>query len=183
MTNRSFLFIATTTALGALTVSGNAGTSAPVVRESAVKFEAAGPAGLKINGESSGIRASEADGKVTLIAPTTQFRTGIGLRDKHLKEAIEADKHPDATLVIEKSAIKLPESGSSTGTATGALTLHGVTKSAPFTYTITRKGDTFQVHAELSVTLADYHIKKPCYLGVCVGDVVKVATDLTVLGS
>ena len=157
--------------------------TSPVVQQSAVKFEAAGPAGLKINGESSGVKASEADGKIKLTAPTTEFHTGIGLRDKHLREAIEGDKYPAATLLVEKSAIKLPESGAASGNASGALTLHGVTKTAPFKYTITKKGDSYQVHAEFSVTLQDYEIKKPCYLGVCVGDVVKVEADLTVLGS
>jgi polyisoprenoid-binding protein YceI len=169
----------------ALLVTGlvSASARAPVVKESAVKFEAAAPAGLKINGESSGVKASEAAGKIKLTAPTTEFHTGIGLRDKHLREAIEADKHPDATLVFDKSAIKLPESGSANGTTSGALTFHGVTKTAPFNYTITKKGDAYQVHAEFSVTLTDYQVKKPCYLGVCVGDMVKIAADLTILAS
>ncbi len=49
--------------------------TSPVVQQSAVKFEAAGPAGLKINGESSGVKATEADGKIKLTAPTTEFHT------------------------------------------------------------------------------------------------------------
>jgi polyisoprenoid-binding protein YceI len=181
--NRRFQLAQLGAALVLVTGFVRATTATPVVQESAVKFEAAGPAGLKINGESGGLRASEADGKITLVVPTTQFHTGIGLRDKHLREAIEAEKHPDATLVVDKSAIKLPEAGAASGTASGALTLHGVTRTAPFNYTITKKGDAYRVHAEFSVTLADYQIKKPCYLGVCVGDVVKVSTDLTVVGS
>jgi polyisoprenoid-binding protein YceI len=160
-----------------------AGNSLSAVGESTVKFEASGPAGLKINGESTGIRVSEADGKVKLIAPTTQFHTGIGLRDKHLREAIEADKHPDTTLVVDKSAIKLPEGGTSSGKATGTLTLHGVARPTTFSYTITKKGDAYQVHGDLSVNIIEHQIKKPCYLGVCVGEVIKVTADLTVHGS
>jgi polyisoprenoid-binding protein YceI len=182
MNNRNYFVPAATMTVLALSGLCHAGSAAPVVQTSAVKFEAAGPAGLKINGEESGVKASEADGKLKLVAPTTQFQTGIGLRDKHLKEAIEADKHPEATLIVDKSAIKFPDSGSASGTASGSLTFHGVTRSAPFTYTITKKGAGYQVHGEFSVNLNDYQVKKPCYLGVCVGDTVKISADLTVGG-
>lgn len=164
-------------------VAAYAGNSLSAVGESAVKFEASGPAGLKINGEASGIQASEADGKLKFTAPTTQFHTGIGLRDKHLREAIESEKHPATTLTVDKSAIKIPEAGSASGKATGSLTLHGVTRPTPFSYTVTKKGDAYQVHGELSVNILEHQIKKPCYLGVCVGEVVKVSVDLTVHGS
>src|SRR5262245_57585107 len=160
-----------------------AGAGAPVVQSSTVKFEAVGPAGLKINGESGGLRASEADGKVKLTAPMTEFHTGIGLRDKHLRNALEADKHKDAVLVIDRSSIKLPQGGAtSSGNASGDLTLHGVTKPAKFSYTITKSGDGYKVHADFQVNIIDYQIKKPCYLGVCVEDVVKVAADVTING-
>ncbi|HVW24755.1 MAG TPA: YceI family protein [Polyangiaceae bacterium] len=182
MNNRKFFVPASTMTLLALSGLCYAGGAVPVVQDSAIKFEAAGPAGLKINGEEGGVKASEADGKLKLVAPTTQFHTGIGLRDKHLKDAIEADKHPEATLLVDKSAIKFPESGSSSGTASGSLTFHGVTRSAPFTYTITKKGAGYQVHGEFTVNLNDYQVKKPCYLGVCVGDTVKVSADLSVSG-
>lgn len=183
MNNRKFFVPAATLTLVASSGLCHAGSAAPVVQDSAVKFEAAGPAGLKINGEEGGLKASEADGKLKLVAPTTQFHTGIGLRDQHLKDAIEADKHPDATLVVDKSAIKFPDSGAASGTASGSLTFHGVTRPAPFKYTITKKGAGYQVHGEFSVTLGDYQVKKPCYLGVCVGDVVKVSADFSVAGS
>ena len=183
MKNRMYVVSAVTMVLMSTTAFVAAAGSSPVVQESAVKFEAAGPAGLKINGESGGVKASESDGKVKLVAPTTQFHTGIGLRDKHLREAIEAEKHPEAVLVVDRTAIKFPDSGAASGSASGAFTFHGVTKTAPFTYTITKKGAGYQVHGEFTVNLNDYQVKKPCYLGVCVGDVVKVSADLSVAGS
>lgn len=183
MNNRPFFVPAATLTLVALSGLCHAGSAAPVVQKSAVKFEAAGPAGLKINGEESGLKATEADGKLKLVAPTTQFHTGIGLRDQHLKDAIEADKHPDATLIVDKSAIKFPDSGAASGTASGELNFHGVKRPATFKYTITKAGAGYDVHGEFSVTLGDYQVKKPCYLGVCVGDVVKVSADFSVAGS
>src|SRR5262245_1539807 len=87
-------------------VSASAGLTSS--GESNVKFEAQGPAGMKINGVSSGVRATEGDGKVKIVAPTTEFHTGIGLRDKHLKDYLESEKHPQATLVVDRSKIALP---------------------------------------------------------------------------
>src|SRR5262245_13747357 len=170
-------------AISTVCAAVTAGSAVSAVGESALKFEATGPAGLKINGESSGIRAAEADGKWRFTAPTTQFHTGIGLRDKHLREAIDSEKHPDTTLVVDKSAIKLPDGAAPTsGKATGSLTLHGVTRPTSFAYTITKKGDAYQVHGDLSVNIVEHSIKKPCYLGVCVNEVIKVTADLTVRG-
>lgn len=183
ISNKSVRPITLAVALMTVCAAVSAGNSLSAVGESSLKFEATGPAGLKINGESTGIRASEADGKLKFTAPTTQFHTGIGLRDKHLREAIESEKHPDTTLVVDRSAIKLPEgTGTTSGKASGALTLHGVTRPTTFSYTITKKGDAFQVHGDLAVNIIEHQIKKPCYLGVCVGDVIKVTAELTVRG-
>jgi len=54
---------------------------------------------------------------------------------------------------------------------------------AQYTVQITKSGDEYRVHGDLDVNILDYQIKKPCYLGVCVGDVIKVTADLTVHGS
>jgi polyisoprenoid-binding protein YceI len=158
--------------------------SAPLhnVGDSSVKFEAIGPAGLKINGISSGLRTMEQDGKVTITAPTTDFHTGIGLRDKHLRDHLESDKHAKATLVVDRSKITLPGSGKAEGVLTGALTLHGVTKPAKVSYRIVRNGADYRVEGDVELNILDYQIKKPCYLGVCVADVVKVTAEFTVQG-
>jgi polyisoprenoid-binding protein YceI len=153
------------------------------VGDSAVKFEAVGPAGLKINGVSSGVRTVEAEGKVKITAPTAAFQTGIGLRDKHLREYLETEKYGEATLVVERSKIDLPSSGTADGSVGGALTLHGVTRPTRVRYHITRTASDYRVVGDFEVNILDYQIKKPCYLGVCVGDVVKVAAEFTVQGA
>jgi polyisoprenoid-binding protein YceI len=158
----------------------SASTPLTAVGDTNVKFEAIGPGGLKINGASGGIKVSEQDGKVKIIAPTTQFQTGIGLRDRHLRDHLEAEKHPEATLVVERSAVKLPDSGTSSGVVTGQFTLHGVTKPAKVAYHVTRKGDDYAVQGDFTVDIQEFQIKKPCYLGVCVQNEVKVSAEFTV---
>ncbi len=174
----------TTVALGitacAAVVGASASASVVSTGESTVTFEAQGPAGMKINGTSNGVRATESDGKVKVVTPTTGFHTGIGLRDKHLREYLESEKHPEAALVVERSKIPLPPGGASSGTVTADLTIHGVTHPVQVSYRITRSGTDYRVHGTLDVNINDFKIKKPCYLGVCVGDAVKIAADFGV---
>jgi len=167
-------------AIAAMTsvVTASAGLSS--TGESNVKFEAQGPAGMKISGTSGGVRATEADGKIKIVAPTTGFRTGIGLRDKHLKEYLESEKHPEAVLVVDRTKITLPSGGDATGTVAADLTIHGVTHPARVSYKIAKSGAGYQVQGNFDVNINDFKIKKPCYLGVCVGDEVKVFADFTV---
>ncbi len=180
-------FVLRTGIFAALALAGYASVAVAAgplssVGESDVKFEAVGPAGLKINGASGGIKVSEADGKVRITAPTTSFQTGIGLRDRHLKEYLESEKHPESSLVVDRSAVKLADSGSTSGVTTGQLTLHGVTKPVKVAYKTTKTGAGWSVQGDMDLSIADFQIKKPCYLGVCVDDAVKVYAGFTVHG-
>lgn len=170
--------------LSALTVasvvSASAGFSS--TGESTVTFDAQGPAGMKISGASGGVRATEADGKIKIVAPTTGFHTGIGLRDKHLRDYLECDKMPEAVLVVDRTKITLPTDAAATGTVTADLTLHGVTRPTKVGYRITKSPSGYQVHGSFDVSINDFKIKKPCYLGVCVGDQVKIGADFAVRG-
>lgn len=154
------------------------------VSDSTVTFVAVGPAGLRINGSTSGIRAIEKDGKMTLTVPTTTFETGIGLRDKHLRKYLESDKHPTADMVIDESKIPLPEgSAPVTGNITVPLTLHGTTAPALVHYELQRQGSVYVVHGDFEVNIHKFNIEKPCYLGVCVGDTVRIAAKFTIRGA
>jgi polyisoprenoid-binding protein YceI len=138
-------------------------------------FLAVGPAGLKIEGTGTGVIASETDGKITVKAPITNLKTGISLRDNHLKDAIHAEKNPHATLVVARSALKFPEAGKSVEeSASGAFTLNGVTKTVPFKYKAENKGGQYEVQGNTEIIITDYKIEQPCYLGVCVDTKVKV---------
>lgn len=140
-----------------------------------VRFLATGPAGMKINGTGSDLSASEADGQVTIKVPVTNLKTGIGLRDKHLKKYLETDKHPDARLGVARSSLKLPEDNQEVQSkGTGSFTLHGVTKALPFSYKAKRTGSDYHVQALATVDIRDHGIEVPCYLGVCVDPLVKL---------
>jgi polyisoprenoid-binding protein YceI len=146
-----------------------------VVGKPDLGFTAVGPGGLKINGTTDTLKAFEDGGKLVFKASMTNIKTGIGLRDNHTKKYLEADQWPDASLTVDKSAIKMPEDGKkSSGSAPGKFRLHGVTRDVKVNYTAEKSGADYAVEGHFTVNIIDHKIEKPCYLGVCVDTNVKV---------
>lgn len=164
----------------ALSVSLAASAALEDAGDTDVRFLAVGPAGMKINGEApSNLKAKESDGKLTITVPVHNLKTGIGLRDKHLKKYLEVSQYPNATLEIERSKLTLPENDQTVrSSATGSFTLHGVTKPLKFTYKALRTGSDYHVQALATVDIRDHKIEVPCYLGVCVEPEVKLKVKL-----
>jgi polyisoprenoid-binding protein YceI len=130
---------------------------------------------MRIHGTAATLTADEADGKLTIKVPVDNLKTGIGLRDRHLKKDLETDKYPTATLQIERSKLSFPENDQEvSASATGSFTLHGVTKPLKFTYKALRTGSDYHVQALATVDIRDHGIEPPCYLGVCVDPTVKL---------
>jgi polyisoprenoid-binding protein YceI len=156
-------------------VSLTAAASLSHVGSADVQFLALGPAGMKINGTSKELAASESGGKLTLNASLTNLKTGIGLRDKHLKGYLHTDDHPSAKLVVDRSKLKSPTDGQTVeGSATGDFTLNGTTKPLRFKYKAKRTGSDYHVQGMADVNIKDYAIEQPCYLGVCVDPNIKL---------
>ena len=144
-----------------------------------VKFQAKGPAGLKIDGHGSSLTATEKDGNVEFVAELHDLKTGIGKRDEHLKKTLEVEKFKYAKLVVPRSAVKLPEDQKDLeGSTTGKFTLHGKEKSVPVKYKVKRTGSDYHVQGFTSVNIEEFGIEKPCYLGVCVDPNVKIAVKI-----
>jgi polyisoprenoid-binding protein YceI len=135
-----------------------------------VSFTGKGPAGFKLVGTTEELKLADDGKSFTLTVPLDTLRTGIDLRDRHMREKyLETGKYPHAVLVVPRGAISLPAAGQSKeGTARGTLTLHGKSKEVPFTYKVQRTGDTYQVTGALPVNYRDYGISVPSYLGVTV---------------
>jgi len=132
-------------------------------------FRATGPGGLKIDGSGADVTASEADGVLTIKAAVNDLKTGMDLRDGHLRDAIHAKAHPHATLAVPRATLKFPEDQKELdGHATGKFTLNGVTKDQKFNYHVKRTGSDFHVTGDMKIDITNYGIEKPCYLGVCV---------------
>lgn len=162
-------------ALLALSLSAVASADFKLIDQPEVGFQVGGPGGLKITGSSADLKGSEAGGKITLTASVTNLKTGIGLRDEHLKKYIGADKYPSATLVIDRSKLKLPDDNQeSEGNVQADLTLHGVTKPVQVKYRAKRTGSDYHVQGHTQIDITNFGIEKPCYLGVCTDTDVKI---------
>jgi hypothetical protein len=146
------------------------------VGKSEVTFHAIGPAGMKIDGKSSQLSVSEKDGKITLSVPSDSFKTGIGLRDKHLKGYLKHDKCADITLTIDRKKLKFPADGKPVENVTVPGTLKVACKEKTLDVTYKAKlaeAGKYNVEADMKdVALKDFDIEQPCYLGVCVKEVV-----------
>ncbi len=151
------------------------------IGKSDVSFRAVGPGGLKIDGSGSSLTTKESGGVITLEAPLTALKTGISLRDDHLKKAINANKHPKAVMEVKRSALKFPDDKKSLeGSATGDFTLNGTKKPLKFSYKVSRTGSDYHVQGLATVDITKFNLEKPCYLGVCVDKDVKVKVKFKV---
>ncbi len=118
--------------------------------------------------------------KGVVTVDVSSFDTGIGLRNEHMRGAIEADKYPTATFKVKAlKAPKLVANNPVEGTVTGDLTFHGVTKTVTAPVSLTylpeadknyRPGDWVQVSTAFKLKLTDYGLKLPGLLGQKVAD-------------
>ncbi len=106
--------------------------------------------------------------------------SGIALRDDHmLNKYLKVDQHPKATLVIRDLQLSNEFSAEkpviSETDFTGELTLHGVTKPVKGKFKV---GDQRNVSADFKVTLSDFAIDIPTYMGITVADEVTISVAI-----
>ncbi len=154
-------------------------------RQGSVTVLAHGPAGLRIEGKSADVFLEEDASALTFKVPIAPINTGIGLRDRHLREMLEAERFPDAILRVARSQLTFPkESEPAEGTARGDLTLHGQSRPVDVRYhaELGADGNT-RVRGSMQLDLRDFEIKPPSYLGVTVAPQVEVDAELAVDGT
>ena len=133
-------------------------------------FSGKGPGGFKLEGTTDQVSLKD-DGKtVSISVPLSTLKTGIDLRDRHMREKyLEVEKYPNAVLEVAWAAVQLPADGqTSTQTVPGKMTVHGKTHDVSVTYTLKRTGDTYDASGKVPLNLKDYDIILPNYLGVTV---------------
>jgi polyisoprenoid-binding protein YceI len=117
-----------------------------------------------------------------LVVDMKTLDTGIGLRDDHMRnEYLEVGKGPGFDKAV-LSGLHLgdvdPDSFQGRAPFTGDLALHGVKALVKGQAEVHREGSSLRVEASFPVTLADFGIPKPQYLGVGVRSEVQVKVAL-----
>ncbi len=102
---------------------------------------------------------------VELVVDMTTLTTDNSNRDQAMRgQALETDQFPEATFSLTSPIPieSVPAEGETIEvTATGDLTIHGVTQSVDFPLTAAIEGTTLVVVGQLTVLLADYDISAP----------------------
>lgn len=149
-----------------------------------VEFTAVGwPSALTIHGKGEGIdgRLSVDGASVsgTLTFDLSGLSTGIGLRDRHMKEKyLEVERYPRAALALEGvSTAPLPAGDRFDPVRVpwqGMLTLHGVTQRVSGEARVGRAGNAVKTVAEFEVDISAFGIEVPSYMGITVAEKVQV---------
>lgn len=144
-------------------------------------FTGKGPAGFKLEGTTTELTVKDDGKQVVFTLPLATLKTGIDLRDKHMREKyLETDKYPNAELAVDWSTIKLPAKGeTSTQTVPGKMSLHGKTHDVSVTYTVKNTGDVYETSGTVPLNLKDYDVNIPSYLGVTVKPDIETATSFS----
>lgn len=150
-----------------------------------VNFLASGPAGMKIEGTTSDLTLAENGDNLVLTVPLSNLTTGIGLRDRHMKEKyLEVAKYPTATLSVARGAIKMPAGGDKVeADAPGTVNIHGQTRPVTVHYESKRDGSTFITKGKFWINITQFGINVPSYLGVTVKPDVEVDANFRAAGS
>jgi len=119
----------------------------------------------------------------SLAVDLRSIDTGISLRNDHLREKyLEVDKGAGfdkavlSDITLKGLNVEAPDG---TGSFSGSLTLHGVTKTVGGPVEVRKAGAGLRVKASFPVNLHDYNIAEPRYLGVGVRDTVQVDVTFT----
>lgn len=114
----------------------------------------------------------------TLTVDLRTLKTGISLRDTHLREHyLEVDRGPEFA-VATLNEIRIDHL---TGPSrfSGKLTVHGVEREVSGTANLRRDSRGFRVDARFPLRVSDFQISRPSYLGVGVTDDIQVHVNLT----
>ena len=152
------------------------------------EFIATGKPGfIKIDGLGNGLTGSlKVTGKLVsgeASFPLNTLNTGVGLRDKHLKnEFLEVQKYPDAQLTVDKVALNKSPIGDGfvqdKVPFTGVLKVHGVSHPVNGTIDVSTKSGTTIGDAQFGMKISDFGFPEPKFMGMRVNNDVQVKVHL-----
>lgn len=129
--------------------------------------------------------------KGSISIPTASLKTGIDLRNEHLRSAnwLNAEAYPEITFAIKSvSDVKVLADNKLEAKVTGDFTAHGVTKpvtaDATMTYLVESEqtkqrapGDLLGVQAKFNIVLSEFNVKNQI-LGEKVSDKIEITVNI-----
>ena len=153
-----------------------------VTFESAAKLET-------INGVSDEVRGSVrldpqdlSTARATVTVPVASIRTGIALRDEHLRgeKWLNGEAHPEIRFELTRveGPAQLSRGESVSAKLHGRFTVNGVTKDVVVPAKIGLSGEALDVRARFKIKLSDHGIEIPAVVKLKVADEVTVRIQL-----
>ena len=120
-------------------------------------------------------------GDVAFQVPIKSFQFSRGLMQEHFNENyMESDKYPFAKFSGKLSQpIDLTKDGEYNVTATGSLSMHGVSKQRTIPGKLKVTNGNVQLLSSFNVACADHNIKIPKLVMTKIAEVIKVDVDAT----
>jgi polyisoprenoid-binding protein YceI len=100
--------------------------------------------------------------------------TGIGLRNKHMREYLETTLFPST--VYRGKIVSILSNGDAAKTE-GEFTVHGVTKPLAANGRITKTDEGYRVQVSFPLNFKDFGIAKPRFLIASVNELLKIEVD------
>ena len=121
--------------------------------------------------------------QVQVDVDMASFDTGIGLRNKHMRENhLHTDKYPKAVFrggrLANLSAPRLAEGSAVTGTITGEMELHGTKRQLEASFEMRLSEGVLHVTSRFKISLAEYGIPRPQFLVMRLQDAQEVTLVL-----
>ncbi|MFP4229087.1 MAG: YceI family protein [Salinivenus sp.] len=120
--------------------------------------------------------------RVVVRVPVASFDSGNNRRDRKMREVTEADAHP----VVEFRGTEFEPAGWGRGAdgpagrwaVTGDLTFHGQTHALSDTVRVRSDGETVRADAEFPVSLTQFEVERPGFMGVTVKDTIRIEAEI-----
>lgn len=145
---------------------------------STVTFEATGSMGMRFVGTTHDLTVADNGTLLTVTVPFTHLTTGMDLRDRHMRDHLDAAHHGSAQLVVPLALLHVPATGVSNGTARGTLRIKGTPQPVDFHYRAERLANgQVRVHGTARIDHTKWGIEVPSYLGVTLHKEIDLVAD------
>jgi polyisoprenoid-binding protein YceI len=121
-------------------------------------------------------------GSVAFVIPVSEFQFVKALMQEHFNEKyMETEKFPKATFQGNLQGFQAAATGAQNVTATGKLSMHGVTKDVSIPGTLTKQDGKILMKSKFMVKLADYKVTIPQMMWQKIAEEVEVSVDFTLV--
>lgn len=120
--------------------------------------------------------------RIEANVPVASLRTGIKLRDEHMRKYIfetPAGQVPDVQFSAEHAQCsQAPGAGTFTCPTSGVLSIRGTARSIQLELKVSRTGGGYKVTGDTTVMLSSFGISRPSQFGVTTEDAVRIHVEL-----